>query len=85
MKSFDNNVLLNIYRNYSKDESVMYLKSIIQPLQEEIGVLKSELEESIAKNKPINILNNELAFKNKQLKIEYLKLREKLTALEGVD
>lgn len=70
MKRFDNNVILQIYRKYSLDESIAYLKSIINPLQEEIGMLKSEVEESIAKNKCINILNNELQQNNKALRIQ---------------
>lgn len=70
MNKFDNNVLLSIYRKYSLNESIAYLKSIIEPLQTEIGMLKSEYEESLAKNKYINIQINELQRLNKQLKTE---------------
>lgn len=70
MNKFDNNILLSIYRNYSLDESVAYLKTIITPLQTEIGMLNSEIEELKDKNKAINIQINELQRINKQLRIE---------------
>jgi regulator of replication initiation timing len=70
MNQFENNILQKIYRTYTLDEGVAFLKSIITPLQTKIGMLKSELEESIAKNKPINILNNELQRVNKELRMQ---------------
>lgn len=68
MTTFEKNTILEIYRTYSLDESIVYLKTIISPLQIEIGMLNSEIEELKEKNKKVNIQNNELQHVNKQLR-----------------
>lgn len=45
MKTFEENIILNIYRTYGKDESVALLKQEMTKLNVEIGILKSEYEE----------------------------------------
>ena len=70
MNTFEKNTLLDIYRTYSLDESIAYLKTIISPLQIEIGILNSEIEELKEKNKKVNIQNNDLQRSNKELKDE---------------
>jgi len=78
MNKFNNNIVLEIYRKYGKDESIAYLKSLITPLQEEIGILKSELEEEIAKRKEANRNRDEIAILNKKLKENSLYLQKTL-------
>ena len=70
MNTFEKNTLLDIYRSYSLDESIAYLKTIISPLQIEIGMLNSEIEELKEKNKKVNIQNNDLLRNNKELRDE---------------
>ena len=70
MNTFEKNTILEIYRTYSLDESIAYLKTIISPLQIEIGMLNSEIEELKEKNKKVNIQNNDLQRSNKELKDE---------------
>jgi predicted RNase H-like nuclease (RuvC/YqgF family) len=45
MQKFDTTVLLKIYRKYTLDESVLFLKDTISQLRVEIGQLKSEIDE----------------------------------------
>ena len=70
MNTFEKNTILEIYRSYSLDESIAYLKTIISPLQIEIGMLNSEIEELKEKNKKVNIQNNDLLKNNKELRDE---------------
>lgn len=70
MNTFEKNTILEIYRSYSLDESIAYLKTIISPLQIEIGMLNSEIEELKEKNKKVNIQNNDLLRNNKELRDE---------------
>lgn len=70
MNTFEKNTILEIYRSYSLDESIAYLKTIISPLQIEIGMLNSEIEELKERNKKVNIQNNDLLRNNKELRDE---------------
>ena len=70
MNTFEKNTILEIYRSYSLDESIAYLKTIISPLQIEIGILNSEIEELKERNKKVNIQNNDLLRNNKELRDE---------------
>ena len=61
MNTFNENILLNIYRDYSKDESVAFLKIIISDLQIEIGIIKAEQEEKKFNYlKELNLLKKKL-------------------------
>lgn len=38
-------VLSKIYRTYTKEESINYLKNVVSQLRQEVGILKSEISE----------------------------------------
>lgn len=61
MNQFNQNVLLEMYRSYSKDEAVAFLKASISELQIEIGIMKTEQEEKKFNYlKELNILKTKL-------------------------
>ncbi len=59
---FDDSVLQKIYRQYSDDEMVAFLKERLKKSEFDNGVLKSELEEQIHNNKVLGKKMNEMGF-----------------------
>jgi dynactin complex subunit len=56
--SFSDTVIQKIYRDYSKDESIMFLKKEIQKILFEKGIIQSELD---AANYEIECLKKEIS------------------------
>lgn len=59
---FEEKVLLQIKRQYGKDESIAFLLDTVSCLKKEVGILKSERDEALYKVDQFSDKSNNISF-----------------------